>query len=72
LVQQKKHQEEKACDKKYHDDGGDDDDDDDDYMIYLIFFPQTIQKGTKKGTHYTIQKHTWTVKIERTSSTESR
>jgi hypothetical protein len=52
LVQQIKHQEEKVCDKKYHYDGGDDDDD---YMIHLIFFRQTVQKGTKKGTHYTIQ-----------------
>ena len=60
LVQQIKHQEEKAWDKKHHDDGddGDDDyDDDDDDMIYLMFFRQTVQKGTKKGTHYTIQKH---------------
>jgi len=56
LVQQIKHEEEKAWDKKHHDDGDDDDDDDDD-IIYLMFFRQTVQKGTKKGTHYTIQKH---------------
>jgi len=47
-----KPQEEKAWDKKHHDDDGDDAD-----MIYLIFFRHTVQKGTKKGTHYTIQKH---------------
>lgn len=57
MVQQKKHQEEKACDKKHHDDGDHDDDEDDDDMIYLIFFRQTVQKGTKKGPHYTTQKH---------------
>jgi hypothetical protein len=52
LVQQKKHQEERACDKKQHVEGDDGDDDD---MIYLIFVRQTVQKGTKGGTHYSIQ-----------------